>query len=150
MMDTVSTPGDNYAGVPRGGVPGGVGIGGGGHIDAFLRGQGVGSASASVSLLSPHRVGSGGGFDEDFEAVGGGAGGNGGRFRFPRSVTAGQLQLRLQKTVFRLEEGMSSQLPFEVVEAEVQVREWNGRTNGPMRVDGYGFGVGAPRNRPTE
>lgn len=41
---------------------------------------------------------------------------------FPREVSAWQLQWRLQRKVLRLEDGLSSQLPFEEIEGEVQVR----------------------------
>lgn len=40
---------------------------------------------------------------------------------FPREVSAWQLQWRLQRKVLRLEDGLSSQVPFEEIEGEVQV-----------------------------
>lgn len=40
---------------------------------------------------------------------------------FPRSVMLWQLQRRLQNKVLRLEGGLSSQVPFEDIEGEVQV-----------------------------
>lgn len=46
---------------------------------------------------------------------------------FPREVSAWQLQWRLQRKVLRLEDGLSSQVTFEEIEGEVQVRTraWN-------------------------
>lgn len=41
---------------------------------------------------------------------------------FPREVSAWQLQRRLQRKVLQLENGLSSQVPFEDIESEVQVR----------------------------
>lgn len=41
---------------------------------------------------------------------------------FPREISAWQLQRRLQRKVLRLENGLSSQVPFEEIESEVQVR----------------------------
>ena len=55
--------------------------------------------------------------------VGGGGGRRGGVSRFPREVSAWQLQRRLQRKVLRLENGLTSRVPFEEIEGEVQVRK---------------------------
>lgn len=97
----------------------GTGGGGGGHIDAFIQKQSL-NASSPFPPQSAGRISksSGGGGDGRREAQGGGG--------FSRSVTAWQLQRRLQKKVTKLENGMSSQVSFEEVEKEVQVR-WEAR-----------------------
>jgi len=55
------------------------------------------------------------------EPDGGPAAGRG-TFLFPREVSAWQLQRRLQRKVLRLENGLSSEVPFEEIEGEVQAR----------------------------
>lgn len=50
-----------------------------------------------------------------------GRGRGGARRVFPREVSASQLQWRLQRKVLRLEDGLSSRVPFEEIEGEVQV-----------------------------
>eukprot|EP00752_Nemacystus_decipiens_P012770 g11309.t1 len=102
MMDLGSPP---TVGRPSFGGSEGVGRGGG-HIDAFLRQQGA--------------AGQGGASEEKIDGgVDGGSGLDGER-RFPREVSAWQLQWRLQRKVLRLEDGLSSQVPFEEIEGEVQ------------------------------
>lgn len=131
----------------RGGV---VGVGSGtGHINAFVKQrqlqkgrQARAGGSPADERSSPAAVGvdvSGGdlSFEDDFEddrrdgnrddGVGGGdQGADVGQVSLsvaPSTAPAAwQLRLHLQNTVLQLEKGLSSQVPFEVVEAEVQVR----------------------------
>lgn len=58
---------------------------------------------------------------EGFRSGGGGGGRREGGALFPREISAWQLQWRLQRKVLRLENGLSSQVPFEEIESEVQV-----------------------------
>ncbi|CAM9669154.1 unnamed protein product [Hapterophycus canaliculatus] len=107
------------------GFPGGSGIGNGGpggHIGAFLQRQQVtGEPFSTVSGKPSEGVEA---EEKEGPSLGGGGGrGQGGEAEniFPREVSAWQLQRRLQRKVLRLENGLSSQVPFEDIESEVQV-----------------------------
>lgn len=91
----------------------------GGHIDAFLRQQRLETRRAAGSADSPV-AGPG-------DERGGDRAGDAGRLSPPRAVSAvpaaaWQFRLHLQNTVMRLEKGLTSQVPSEIIEAEVQVR----------------------------
>lgn len=94
-----------------------AGTGGSGHIDAFLRSQSLeatGEASPKPSQLLGERKE----LDDESDGV---LAGRGTGAYFPRSITSWQLQRRLQEQVIRLENGLSSQIPFEQIEGEIQV-----------------------------
>lgn len=94
-----------------------AGTGGSGHIEAFLQSQSL-EAAGAASPKPSHLLGERKELDYEAEGVlserGTGA-------YFPRSITSWQLQRRLQEQVIRLENGLSSQIPFEKIEGEIQV-----------------------------
>eukprot|EP00903_Cladosiphon_okamuranus_P005713 g5672.t1 len=95
------------AGKPSAG--GGAGIGRGvGHIDAFVRQQGAAAGMTGGSEEKKDDGVTDGNQIQREERL------------FPREVSAWQLQWRLQRKVLRLEDGLSSQVPFEEIEGEVQ------------------------------
>ncbi|CBJ31427.1 Putative subunit of the Anaphase Promoting Complex [Ectocarpus siliculosus] len=117
----------------RGSDSAGGGFPGEGARIRYGGGSGMGHRNAITSLLR-HRAERidlpGGSLEEKSEQggeafhSGGGGGGGGGRREegglFPREISAWQLQWRLQRKVLRLENGLSSQVPFEEIESEVQ------------------------------
>ncbi|CAN0284357.1 unnamed protein product [Ectocarpus sp. 12 AP-2014] len=108
---------------------GGVFPGGGARIEDG-GGSGMGHRNAIDSFLR-HRAEQidlpGGSLEEKSEQGGEGfhsGGGGGGRREegalFSREISSWQLQWRLQRKVLQLENGLSSQVPFQEIESEVQ------------------------------
>ncbi|CAM9115608.1 unnamed protein product, partial [Ectocarpus sp. 4 AP-2014] len=115
----------------RGSDSAGGGFPGGGARIRHGGGSGMGHRNAVTSILrhGAERIDLPGGSLEEKSEQGGegfhsGGGGGGGRREegalFPREISAWQLQWRLQRKVLRLENGLSSQVPFEEIESEVQ------------------------------
>lgn len=77
-----------------------------------------------LSTVSGHPAGGAESEEKGGDQVGDGDWGEGGEELFSREVSAWQLQRRLQRKVLKLENGLSSQVPFEDVEREVQVRRY--------------------------